>query len=445
MSEPTRPAPRIASIDALRGLVMLMLVPDLTGGFSLHRVAAAAPPDSAWHAAARLFTHSDWVGVTLWDMVMPVFVLLIGASIALSQQARARRGETHGQVLAHAVVRAAALTVLGMTLMVNPHDRMDLVLPYIVLFGIGLPISARLARALPLRSSAARIALELTWGALVLSLPLAWIGMHVDRLGGYYLAHIFLLIGLAYVPAFLFVRSSDTTRLLAAAAVVALYGVAFHIYKAPPDLQPRGGALAGVSAQWANGTNLGAAVDRWIFAWLPRAGTFEDEPHGYHLLQAVPLIATMLVGMVAGRSMQAATDRAQVLRRLLGASIAFAAAGLVLAATGVPLVKSIWTPSWALFSTGAALGALALLYALCDVGGRPGFARPLVVLGSNSILLYTLAAHDRWRFIAPWRPAAEPLRALEPALAPLVDALLVLVTLWALAAFLHWRRWFLRL
>ncbi len=70
------------------------------------------------------------------------------------------------------------------------------------------------------------------------------------------------------------------------------------------------------------------------------------------------------------------------------------AAGLALLALGlaldpfVPLVKRIWTASFALYSAGWSLLALALLYWLCDMRKFRGWARVFVMVGANSIFIY---------------------------------------------------------
>ena len=86
------PGARIVGVDALRGLVMLMLLPDLAGGFSFYRMAELHPDSAAWQFLGRQFTHAQWAGAHVWDFVMPVFALLVGVSLALSQAARTARG-----------------------------------------------------------------------------------------------------------------------------------------------------------------------------------------------------------------------------------------------------------------------------------------------------------------------------------------------------------------
>ena len=71
--------------------------------------------------------------------------------------------------------------------------------------------------------------------------------------------------------------------------------------------------------------------------------------------------------------------------------------GYLLCVTGVcPLIKRIWTPSWALFSTGICCWILASLYLLIDLSGLTKnkvlkfFVLPLTVVGMNSIAIYSM-------------------------------------------------------
>src|SRR5205085_387787 len=66
--------------------------------------------------------------------------------------------------------------------------------------------------------------------------------------------------------------------------------------------------------------------------------------------------------------------------------------GEVLHQTGVcPIVKRIWTPSWAIYSTGWTCLILAAFYGVVDLLGYQRWTFPLVVVGMNSIAMYCLA------------------------------------------------------
>jgi len=66
--------------------------------------------------------------------------------------------------------------------------------------------------------------------------------------------------------------------------------------------------------------------------------------------------------------------------------------GWLLGRLGIcPVVKRIWTPSWALFSGGWCFLFLAGFYAIMDIAQRRAWAFPLLVIGANSIAAYCIA------------------------------------------------------
>ncbi len=102
-------APRLACIDALRGLDMLFLV-------------GLAPIVSALYAvwdAPQAFrfqwTHVAWEGFTMWDLVMPLFLFTSGLSMPFSLSSC----RDHKQVLVRALKRVAILWFWGMMVQGN--------------------------------------------------------------------------------------------------------------------------------------------------------------------------------------------------------------------------------------------------------------------------------------------------------------------------------------
>jgi predicted acyltransferase len=62
-----------------------------------------------------------------------------------------------------------------------------------------------------------------------------------------------------------------------------------------------------------------------------------------------------------------------------------------------PIVKRIWTPSWAVFSAGWTFAMLAGFYWVIDVRGYRRWTFPLVVVGMNSIAMYCMSM-----LLKPW-------------------------------------------
>lgn len=80
-SSPPSRSPRLHSLDALRGLDMLIIL----GLDALVLLLASRNPESAFlQEAARQMTHARWEGLHLYDLVFPVFVFISGVSMSFS-------------------------------------------------------------------------------------------------------------------------------------------------------------------------------------------------------------------------------------------------------------------------------------------------------------------------------------------------------------------------
>ncbi len=431
-------APRVVAIDVLRGLVLLVLLPDLAGGFSFYRMAQTHPGDWLWGPLSSQFGHVEWSGMALWDLVMPLFVFLIGVSMALSAGRRQREGQSPRAMLAQAVLRSATLVVLGLLLQFKVESHFDELLPFIVL-SAGLPAGAWLGRLAGHPDIATSQAIDVSYRVGVLAAAIGWMTAHLGQLGNYQFGNqILVLAGLAYTPAFMLNRCSVRAQVGAVAAILAAYGLAFMLYNAPADAVPLGTSYTGLFGHWNNGTNLAAAFDRWLFEWLPREEPYAGNPHGYHTLEFIPLIAVMVAGAMTGRALvQGAAPRPLALRCAVLAAAGLALAW-VLAETLFPLVKSLWTPSWTVFSVSACLALLASVLYICDRHPPSRFARALIVLGANSVVLYVVSFTERWRIVSMWRRVAGEALFSSLAWSPVLEAALVLLTLWGVG-FALWR------
>ncbi len=110
------PAPRLRSIDVLRGADMFFL----SGGASLLLLTAAALNGGVapeWLAAQ--LRHADWgTGFTCWDLVMPLFLFICGASMPFSF-AKYRREGAGWRTALRVARRVLLLFVLGMVVQGN--------------------------------------------------------------------------------------------------------------------------------------------------------------------------------------------------------------------------------------------------------------------------------------------------------------------------------------
>jgi len=444
-------ADRLTSLDAFRGVVMLLLIPNVYGGFSFYHMARQHPEDTVWASLARLFTHVQWTGCSIWDLILPAFLFMVGVSIPYSYAARKRRGDSEAEIMGHAVLRAVALLMLGAFLQVPVQTRLDFLWPALLL-ALGLPLPEKLAGLLPgNRANAAPVLRGLWWAAILFSCAIAFV-LSFNRIEDLALGDVLPQIGLGYVFAFLLVNRGYTVQGLAAFSILALYWLAFLLYPLPGagldlskvGVMPGDEIFDGYFAHWNKNTNLAAAFDVWFLNLFPRSQPFLFNAHGYQTLNFIPSIATMIFGVMTGVYLRTGGPKAVLRNGLLKAGALGILGGLLAGWFLCPIVKSIWTPSWVLFSTGWVLLSLALCYQVIEVSGRSGYALPFVAAGRNAILLYFVAHKYDWWVLEAWRRVFGP-TTFTGYWEPILEALASGFTLWIMAVVLYRLRIFIRL
>ena len=127
------------------------------------------------------------------------------------------------------------------------------------------------------------------------------------------------------------------------------------------------------------------------------------DPEG--LLSTLPAIASTIAGMLTGSwliqsfppyegGVAAASADGVVLSSRVRKVTGLLFSGLFLTVLGLiwnnwfPINKSVWTSSYVVFTTGAALVSLGFLYWLVDIKGYRAWAMPFIIFGVNAIALY---------------------------------------------------------
>jgi predicted acyltransferase len=410
---------RLLSIDAYRGLVMLLMMAEV---LRLKDVQAKLIEGTT---ARRIFdflafhqSHVAWAGCSLHDLIQPSFSFLVGVALPFSLAARLAKGQSFRWMTWHAAWRALVLTGLG-----------------IFLRSIG--------------KSQTNFTFE-------------------DTL---------TQIGLGYLPLFLLGFFRPRWQVLALVVVLLGYWGLFAAYPLPPANFDYAEVNAdtndnytGFAAHWNKNSNAAWAFDRWFLNLFPRESTFEFNRGGYTTLSFIPTLGTMILGSLCGGILRRAeTDNQAALANLpYGGPIATSkailwmlAAGLLCAVIAVaidrfglcPIVKRIWTPTWTLYSGGWCFGLMAAFYFLVDVPrwsqrSLPGIlVFPLVVVGANSIAAYMLAhliEHFTVNAIHT-HLGADIFRVLGEAYVPLIEGLLVLFIYWLILLWMYQRKLFLKL
>src|ERR1044072_1999432 len=97
---------RLQSLDAYRGLIMFILV---SNGLGIS--ALAAHPE--WRWLADQFEHSEWTGITFWDLIQPAFTFMVGAAMPFALARRQADGASFSGLMRHVCWRALILVALS--------------------------------------------------------------------------------------------------------------------------------------------------------------------------------------------------------------------------------------------------------------------------------------------------------------------------------------------
>lgn len=388
---------RLASIDAFRGLVMLLMMAEV---LHLKGMAERFPDSGFWQFLGHHQSHIEWVGCTLHDLIQPAFSFLVGTALAFSVANRQARGQPFLPMFGHALWRAFLLIVLGIFLRSVDRARTNFTFE--------------------------------------------------DTL---------TQIGLGYAPLFLLAFRPRRDQWLALGIVLAGVWAAFALHPLPKDdfryaevgvsekwLAEHG--LTGFEAHWQKNSNLAWEADTWFLNLFPRDEAFRFNGGGYATLSFVPTLGTMILGLIAGGVLRQDWEPRRRVQRLVTLGVACLVLGWLAGWLGIcPVVKRIWTPSWVLFSGGWCFLILAAFYLATDIPGWKGWAFPLVVIGMNSIAAY-LIAHLWEDFIEEsfkTHLGQGIFEILGAAYAPLVQGACVLLVYWLVLLWMHQRRLYLKI
>lgn len=406
---------RLHALDAYRGFAMLAMV---SGGFAIGGVAegfAAESPDSPfaplWRFLAYQLEHVPWTGCSAWDLIQPSFMFIVGVAMPWSLAARRAKGDSEASIRRHVLFRAAVLTLLGVFLRSNGRS-------------------------------------ETNWT----------------------FEDVVSQIGLGYAFVFAFLGRGFRVQMSGTVAILLGYWLLFALWPPPAaDFDPVAIGMpedwrqfpGGLAAHWNKHANPAGAFDRWFLNLFPRSTEFLYNGGGYATLSFIPSMATMLIGAMAGEFLR--TDRRPLIgkiRLLAGCGAACLAFGFLVdgnlwpgalraeAWALAPVVKRIWTPSWAVFAAGWTLLLLAAFLHVIDHRGLRRWAFPFVVVGMNSTAMYVMS----WLF-KPWVRATLRTHLGADFLArerlggfmPVVESFAVTTVLFLVCLWMYRRRVFLRI
>lgn len=379
---------RLASLDAFRGLIMLLMA---SAALGIPQIARTHPVSALWQFLGYHTEHAPWVGCAFWDLIQPAFMFMVGVALPWSVANRLARGQRFGVMFAHAAWRGVALIILAIFLQSNYQKQTD------------------------------------------------WTFFNV-------LAQI----GYGYPFLFLIAFTKPRTQWLAAGGILFLYWLAFalHPIQAPVGVEATWPRLQGFEAHWEKNANLARTFDVWFLNLFPREKPWEFNAGGYATLNFIPSIATMIFGLLAGQLLRGSRALPDKVKMLVIYGVAGVVVGKAIDLLGLcPIVKRIWTPSWAIYSGGLVALLLAGFVAVIDWRGQKKWAFPLIVAGLNPITLYVM-----WQIMGGWVKESFRIHfgrgifeTLGPTYVPTLERGLTLLAFWLILYWMYRRKIFIRI
>ena len=236
------------------------------------------------------------------------------------------------------------------------------------------------------------------------------------------IVNVLAQLALTYFCTYLILRLRFGAQVVTAVLLLAGHSALFYLFPGPDGPFSKMG-------------NIGAVIDRW---WL--GGNYSGYYTTLNFLSSIP---STLFGAWAARLIMSPRNVAEKLKILAGSTLVAFASGLALT-VWVPCVKRLWTASFAVYSTGWVLVMLIVFFWVFDMRGWRKPAFPLVVVGMNSIFIYSInQVLQGWinRSLAVFTGKFEWLGTP----APIFQSLAVLLVMWYLCYWLYQRKIFLKL
>jgi predicted acyltransferase len=375
---------RLTSLDVLRGIAIASMI-------------IVNNPGSWQHVYSPLL-HAKWHGFTPTDLVFPLFLFIVGMSMAFSFSKYTPGDRTpSGSIYRRIFRRSALLFVLGLLL-----NSLSLILDWL--------------------------------------LNDASLDFKILRIMG-----VLQRIGIAYFLATLIViKLSSLGRWSVATIILLGYWGAMQFVPVPGygagTLSPEG--------------NLAAYIDRLILTpgHMYFGGPYDPEG----LTSTLPAVTTVLAGYFTGEWLRVQPVNTQASTRLALAGLNCLIVGYLWGFV-FPVNKALWTSSYVVFTAGWALLLLTVCYETIEVRGWRRWGWPFEVMGLNAIFLFVASGivgrilykthvgsgsnvptTYTWIYRYLFLPWANPTNA------SLAFALTTLFLWWFVLYILYQRRWFFK-
>ncbi len=318
---------RLASLDALRGFDMLWII----GGSHVVEDLAKANNNPFFNALAVQMEHQQWEGFHFYDLIMPLFLFMVGMSIPFSLSKRLALGDSMKQIYAHAAKRAGILFILGMisqcNLLTLDPSKMFIIHDTLQSIAIGYFFSVIIYTRVNLKSQ-----LGITAGLLLVY----WAILQFIAVPGHDAGVLTRESNIAkYVEQLVFGRFDD----------------------AP-------------------------APYAWFLGSLGFVATVMSGVFASTILRTQEL----KLGWIKSSNLQI-----QKTFVLLGTGLVLLLSGQIIS-TWFPIIKAIWNPTFVIYSSGLSFLLMGIFYYIIDVKEYQRWAFWLKVIGMNSIAIY-MAVH----------------------------------------------------
>ena len=326
---------RLESLDALRGFDLFFLV---ALGPLMHSLARTANVE--WlNESMWVFSHVSWEGFSPWDLIMPLFLFMSGISMPFS------------------LSRYKSIS-----------DKR--------------PLLRRLAK---------RILLLWIFGMMCQGNLLA-----LDPNTIYLYSNTLQAIATGYlITALLFLFTSRRTQIITAVVLLLVYWTAMQFITVDGygggNYTPQGNL-----AEWIDNTVLGRFRD--TAQVIDGKVDVADWYHYTWILSSLNFGVTVLTGLFAGYIAKDKIEEKKKLKLYFGTGITMVIAGW-LWNFQMPVIKTIWTSSMVLVSSGYCFLLMGLFYYWIDYKGHRSGITWLKVYGMNSIVAYMLANVVNFRCI----------------------------------------------
>jgi heparan-alpha-glucosaminide N-acetyltransferase len=298
----------------------------------------------------------------------------------------------------------------------------DLVQPaFMFMVGVAMPfaLANRLAqgasRGLLFRHAAMRSLRLILWSQILLSIA--------RGVAHFQLIDVLAQIGITYFLCFLIMQLRFRWQAVFAAAILIGYWGLFIIF---PGTE--GPFLSRT-------TNIGAVIDRFVLGHM--------NPGYWVNINCISSTATTLFGVWTGRLLQSRREHKEKMRILAFWAVVCLAVGWIIHPWN-PIIKKICTSSFTIYSTGWVLAMLLVFYWLIEVKGYRKWTFPLIVVGANSIFVYTIIETLRG-----WLDRAVGVFTFRFAFlgnfAPVAQSCTVLLLIWCMCYWLYRRKIFFKL